>query len=197
MREEAKHKRIKGEARNSNYNTLDKTLAYNHQKYDSIMFGAIGKRTQSTILLGAPKRVRDEKFMNLRSQDDTFDRTIQPGDQLYSCKHITLSGTKYIAGRAVVAVKATHIGLKFGKLLEIIVVNRIEPFVKFRLYETESYDHSMGAYRAMPTVRTLWHKLTDLVDHRPLTVKALTDNRVTLLPDYNLTDAQNMWQLQH
>ena len=54
-------------------------------------------------------------------------------------------GPKYIAGRAVVAVKATHTGLKFGKLLEIIVVNRIEPFVKFRLYETEGYDHSMGA----------------------------------------------------
>ena len=63
------------------------------------------------------KRIRHEQFMNLLTNHDTFDHRFQPRDQPYTCKHITLSGTQYIAGRTVVAVKETHTGIQLKQYI--------------------------------------------------------------------------------
>ena len=86
-----KHKRMKAEARHSNFNILSKTLSYNHQKY------AIGKSTDNRHVFGAMKRIMNEDTIASISGNEFFDGNLEATDKL--CQHVILNGTKYIGGQ--------------------------------------------------------------------------------------------------
>ena len=191
LHEEAKHKRMKEEARKSNFSSVSKTLAQNHQKYDNVTFSEIGKRTRNEPLFGAVKRINNP--LDLPDQIKQF---IRVEDRTWKCKHATLSGTKYSVGKTILVVSVSDNQPIFGKIVEIVCINRKETFAKFQLYETEQYVPEFCGYEARKTENIDWHNLNHVIDYKPITEKSTNATDVIILPDYYLKDAMELWTMQ-
>ena len=191
LHEEAKHKRMKEEARKSNFWSVSKTLSQNHQKYDNATFSEIGKRTCNEPVFGAIKRIN-----NPLDLDDQVKQFLQVDDRAWKCKHATLSGTKYIVGKTILVVNVSENEPIFGKIEEMICINKKKTLAKFQLYETDEYVPALCGYRASKTDLTHWHSLNDIIDYKPITEKSTSATEVILLPEYWLQDAMALWTLQ-
>ena len=189
MREEAKHKWFKAQVRASNFLAVDKTLAHAHQKYDCAKFGGIGKRMNQILEIGVPKNnAHGDNVLQLLADERSYNRVPLDTDDIKKCKNIVVSGTKYISNKTVLVVGAQYDDPIFGKVEHILVINKKEVFMTFKLYTTLQYEPLRGGYLAQSTDQSVILRLDDALYHKPQTMKQLNDNCVLVIPDCYLFD---------
>ena len=86
--------------------------------------------------------------------------------------------------------------LIFGKIEEIICINKKETFAKFHLYETDQYVPALCGNKTRKTELTDQHNLNDIIDYKPITEKSTSATNVIILPDYCLKDVMESWTMQ-
>lgn len=149
---------------------------------------------EGELIPGPTSLVHGEMLQHFCSKlDSRYGVKISDKLRVYSSRHVTYQGTKYLVDRAFLASGVNDCGIlpEFGKLTGIYIANLNQVYVELKMHQTINYDETVRSYILEELPDSSDHfvicEINDLLDYHVFSSVSL-DDFLYIPCEYDLTD---------